>query len=494
MKKIVGSLVAAIALWSGTTAFVGSQMKENIEQHLNNTNKIYADKGIKYKINSYEKSFFESTAKVEVEITDPAILELVQESIKLPLVIEYHIEHGPIFFKNGLDFGAAKTHHKIAISSILKDDIKTKFLKLFKDDITITSDMIISFLKNASYTASTNEVKFNNEGKSFSMTPLHMNGEMNIDTFKGENRIKIASLDFKEEGSQNGLTVKNLLMNIDIDEFIEQKLMMGTIDLSIENLNIKDESTPQLANFNIATNMHMVSKKESPSTFSTKFDGNINFKDTKLPSELPEELKNVSLKMDMQKLGIKGWLKFQEATQEMQKKQSELFAKMQSNSKPEDMQKIMEEFGTLQEEMIGKIVKSLNTLLVKDETLINYGLNMETKDGKKSNASIEIGYTGDMKFEGSLQEIAMKAQQKVLDMLSLNVDLGLDSTHIKNLPNAEILKQQLQMGVAQGFIKEENGKYLLKGYYKNQELIVNDNNLTATVLPLLMMATQGGGI
>ena len=493
MKKIVGSLVAAIALWSGTTAFVGSQMKENIEQHLNNTNKIYADKGIQYKINSYEKSFFESTAKVEVEITDPAILELVQESIKLPLVIEYHIEHGPIFFKNGLGFGAAKTHHEIALSSILTDDVKTEFLELFKDDITITSDMIISFLKNASYTASTNEIKFNNEGKSFAMTPLHMKGEMNIDTFKGENHIEIASLNLKEEGSQNGLTVKNLLMNIDIDEFIEQKLMMGTIDLSIENLSIKDESTPQLANINIATNMHMVSKKESPSTFSTKFDGDINFKDTKLPSELPE-LKNVSLKMDMQKLGIKGWLKFQEATQEMQKKQSELFAKMQSNSKPEDMQKIMEEFGTLQEEMVGKVINSLNTLLVKDETLINYGLNIETKDSKKSNASIEIGYTGDMKFEGPIQEIALKAQSKALEMISLDVDLGLDSTHIKNLPNAEVLKQQIQMGVAQGFIKEENGKYILKGHYKNQELIVNDNNLTATVLPLLMMATQGGGI
>ena len=33
MNKIIGSLVTAIALWAGTTAFVGSQMEENIEQH-----------------------------------------------------------------------------------------------------------------------------------------------------------------------------------------------------------------------------------------------------------------------------------------------------------------------------------------------------------------------------------------------------------------------------------------------------------------------------
>ena len=492
MKKIVGSLVAAIALWAGTTAFVGSQMKENIEQHLNNMNKIYADKGIQYKINSYEKSFFDSTAKVEVKITDPAILELVQKSIKLPFVMEYHIEHGPIFFKNGLGFGAAKTHHEIALSSILTDEVKTEFSKLFKDDITITSDMIISFFKNASYKASTNEVKFNNDGKSFAMTPLHMNGEMNIDTFKGDNRIKIASVNFKEEGTQNGLTVKNLLMNVDIDEFIEKKLMMGTIDLSAEKLSIKDDSNPQLSNINIATNIHMVSKKDSPTTFSTKLDGEIDFKDTKLPPELPN-LKNISLTMDMQKLGIKGWLEFQEATQQMQKKQSELFSKMQSNSKPEDMQKVMEEFGTLQEEMLGKIVKSLNTILVKDKTLVKYGLNIETKDNKTSNAKIALGYTGDIKFDGTIEEIATKVQQHALDLMNLNVNIALDKEHLKTLPNAEMLKQQISMGVAQGFVKEEKGKYILNGYYKNQELMVNDNNLTATVLPFLMMATQGGG-
>jgi len=78
-------------------------------------------------------------------------------------------------------------------------------------------------------------------------------------------------------------------------------------------------------------------------------------------------------------------------------------------------------------------------------------------------------------------------------MISLNVDLGLDAEHLKGLPNAETLTQQIQMAVAQGFVKEENGKFILNGYYKNQELMVNDNNLTATVLPFLMMATKGGG-
>ncbi len=492
MNKIVGSVIAAVALWTGSTAFVGSQMEGNLQEQINNTNKLYADKGIKYKINNYEKSFFESTAKVEVEISDPVILEMAQETLKLPLVMEYKIEHGPLFFKNGLGFGAAKTHQKLLVSSLLTDEAKKEFLALIKEDITITSDMVISFLKNANYKASTTEVKINNDGKSFHMTPLNIQGDINLETLKGDSDIDIASLEFKEGNSQNGLTLSNLLMNINIEEFIEKTLMIGSIDLSVENLTIKDDSNPQLSNINIATDIHMVTTKDSPSTISTKIDGSVDLKDTKLPNNLPQ-IKTIHANMNMQGIGTKGMLEFQKATQEMQKSQSDLFTKMQSNPSDEEMQKIFEEFGTLQETMMGNIVHSLNTLLVKDKTLIAYGLDVETKENKKSNASIEVGYTGDMKFEGSLEEIAMKAQQQALKMISLNVDIGLDAEHIKSLPNAETVTQQIQMAVAQGFVKEENGKYILSGYYKKQELIVNDNNLTASVLPLLMMATQGGG-
>ena len=492
MKKIVTSIIAAAALWAGTTAFVGNQMKENLQDQIDNSNKLYASNGIAYKMNSYEKSFLNSQAEIEVNFTDPAVLELIGDSIKLPMVIKYDIEHGPLFFKNGLGFGAARTHQEIPVSSLLTKEAKEAFLALIKDDILITSDMEISFRKNASYTVSTNEVNINDDGKSFQMTPLTIKGNHNLETYKGDAKLNIASLKFQEEGTQNGLTVQDLDLNIDMDEFIEKALMLGTIDLSIKNLTIKDESDPQLENVNISTNLHIVTKKDSDTTISTELDGDIDFKDTKLPKELPN-LKNIHLKMNMEHIGIKGMLQFQKASKEMQEAQSQIFTKMQTNPGEEEMQKIFEEFGTLQQNMMGKIVHSLNTLLVKDKSLISYGLALETKDNKKSNANVKIGYTGDIKFDGSIEDIAMKVQQQALNLVNLDVNIGLDAEHVKSLPNADTLKMQIQMGVSQGFVKEENGKYILNGYYKNQELMVNDNNLTATVLPFLIMATQGGG-
>ena len=492
MKKTVSSLIAAAAIWSGSTAFIGSQIEENLQKQIDNSNKLYASNGIKYKLNNYEKSFLNSKAEIEINFTDPAVLELIGNSLKLPIVIKYDIEHGPLFFKNGLGFGTARTHQNIPLSTLLTEKAKKEFFELVKDDIIIKSNMDISFTKNATYTISTNEVNINDEDKNIHMSPLFIKGDHNLETYNGNAALHIESLNFEEEGTKNGLTIQNLNLNIDMDEFIEKALMLGTIDLSIENLMIKDDSDPKFKNINIATNVHIVTKKDSETTISTELDGDINFKDTKLPNNLPD-LKNIHAKMNMQHIGIKGMIEFQKASKEMQEAQSQIFTKMQSNPEEKEMQKIFEEFGTLQQNMMGKIVHSLNTLLVKDKSLIEYGLEIETKDNKKSHANVKVGYTGDIQFNGSIEEITMKVQKQALNLINFNVNIGLDTEHINKLPNTETLKQQIQMGIVQGFVKEKNGKYILNGYYKNQELMVNDNNLTATVLPFLMMATQGGG-
>jgi hypothetical protein len=492
MKKIVSSIIVAVALWAGSTAFIGTQIEEDIQKQIENSNKLYTSSGIKYKLNSYKKSFLSSKAEIELEFTDPEILDLLKDTIKLPLVITQNIEHGPLFFKNGLGFGSAKMHQETSISSLLTPEAKKEFLRLIKDDITITSDIAISFTKNASYQLSSSEVKIEDDGKNLHMTPLKIMGSSSLEQYSGDTKINIASLTINEEGTQNGLTVENMNIAIDIDEFIEKAIMLGAIDLSIENLTIKDETNPQLKQINLATNLHLTSKKDSDTTISTNLDGDIDFKDTKLPKNLPN-LKNLQAKMNMNYVGIKGMLEFQKASKEMQEAQSQIFTKMQSNPSEEEMQKIFEEFGALQQNMMGKIIHSLSNMLVKDKTLIEYRLGMQTKDNKSSDADAIIKYTGDIEFNGSIEEIAMKVQQQLLNLVNLDLKIALDKEHIKRLPNAEILKQQIQMGVAQGLLKEENGKYILNGYYKNQELIVNDNNLTATVLPFLMMASQGGG-
>ena len=488
MKKVFGSLIAAIAIWAGATALIGSQTEQQLQNYIEKSNRLYASNGLEFKLTDYQKSFLNSTAQVSIDITDPSLVELLSESYTLPLKINCNIEHGPLFFQNGLGLGLSKIHHEVALSSLFKGEDKKAFLDLVKKDVTIKSNIIISFLKNANYLISSDAVQIKDGEKHVEIAPLSLTGTTNLDTFKGKGTLTVPHLLFKKEGTENQLKVDDLVMDIKIDEFIDNALMLGSFDLAIGNLLIKDDSDPELKNMHMKSNLHMVTKKDSEKSINTQFEVDIDFLDTQLPSNFPN-LKTLHAKFGAAYIGIDGMIKFQKASQELQKAQTQLVKKMQNN--PKNIEKIFEEFGQLQESMMGKIVQALNTLLIKDKTLLNYALNAQTKDTKTSSASAEIVYTGDMKFDGNLQEIALKAQRELLKMIQLHVNINLDAQHLKTLPDAETLTQQIQMAVAQGFVKEENGKYILNGSYKNQELMVNDNNLTASILPLLMIATQG---
>ena len=489
MKKVFGSFIAVAAIWAGSTAFIGTQTQQQLQNYIEKSNLLYASNGLQFKMDNYQKSFLNSTADISIDITDPTLVELLSESYTLPFKINYQIEHGPIFFQSGLGFGLSKIHQETALSSLFKGEDKKAFLEVLKDDLLIKSEIIISFLQNANYHISSDAVQIKDEESHIDIAPFAITGTTNLDTLKSNGSLSIPHIMFKKEGSENQLKLDKLVMNLEIDEFIDNALMLGTFDLSVANLFIKDDSNPDLSNINLKTDVHMVTKKDSETSINTQLEGEIDFLDTKLPADFPN-LKTIHAKLGASYIGIDGMIKFQKATQEMQESQTKLLTKMQDN--PEEMEKIFEEFGQIQETMMEKIVKALNTLLIKDKTLLNYAIDAQTKDSKKSSVSAEIGYTGDMKFDGNLEEIAIKAQQELLNLLQLNLNITLDAQHIKNLPDAETLTQQIQMGVAQGFVKEENGQYILNGSYKNKELMVNDNNLTASVLPLLMMATQGG--
>ncbi|MBU1667239.1 YdgA family protein [bacterium] len=489
MKKIFGSLIAVVAIWVGSTALIGSQTEQELQNYIEKTNRLYASNGLQFKLTDYQKSFLNSTAQVSIDITDPSLVELLSESYDLPFKIDYNIEHGPLFFQNGLGLGLSKVHHEVALSSLFKGKDKKEFLDLLKEDVTIKSEIIISFLKNANYLMSSDPIQIKEGEDHVEIAPLSLTGSTNLDTFKGKGSLSIPHLLFKKEGTENQLKVDNLVMDIEINEFIDNALMLGTFDLAIGNLLIKDDSDPELKNINLKSTLHMVTTKDSEKSINTQLEGDIDFLDTQLPADFPN-LKTIHAKLGAAYIGIDGMIKFQKATQEMQKAQTELITKMQNH--PEEIERIFEEFGQLQENMMGKIVQALNTLLIKDKTLLNYAFDAQTKDNKTSSASAEVGYTGDMKFDGNLKEIALKAQRELLTMIQLHLNINVDAQHIKALPDAETLTQQIQMAVVQGFVKEENGKYILNGSYKNQELMVNDNNLTASVLPLLMMATQGG--
>jgi hypothetical protein len=484
MKKILTITLAIITLWLISIFFIGNQTEKHLQKYIESSNKLYSNSGVHLKLLDYNKSFLTSTAQIEVNFNNPEIVKIFKSNYK----VNYSIEHGPLFFKNGFGFGLSKMEHKMNLSSLLQKGTKESFLSTISKDITLNSDVRISFTKEADYHIWSDEIKFNKDGKKFHMTAFQVFGTSNLETLKGSGEMKIEKITLSEEKNSNGIEIKNLLLNASVDELIDNSLVFGDFGFSIDNFIINDESNLKFKKIDFAFKGIMKNVRNDKITMDTFFEGDINLKNTLLPDEF-KTLERLYLKMNVKNLGIQGMLDFQKSAQVMQEKQSKLLTQIGTKN-PQEMEAILTKLSKLEEEMVQQIIYSLNNLLIKDKTEITYEVEAETKDKKRSHTLVKAGYTGDIKFTGNIEELNKKIQKEMFNLISLNLNLSLNKEHIKILPNNKMLQQQIQMGVLQGFVKENNNSYDLNGYYKNRELIINDKNLTSTLLPFLMMATQ----
>ncbi len=486
MKKTLTLTIILIALWAISTFIISNQTQEEFNHYIERSNRLYSANGLKLTLSDYNKSFLSSTATLQINFTNPEIVKEVEKEYLLPIEISYTIEHGPLLFTDGLGFGLSRVHNQLLVSSLLQPTVKEEFLKLVKEDITLDTEMVISFSKALYYTIKSNNIEIHQENREFKMTPLNFQGVSNLQTLAGEGYISIAQLQFKEENSSNRIKIDNLTLDMDIDEIAEKKIIFGDFVFSIGNLFIHDDTNPQIEQMNIGFNAVMKSERVNETMMNSMIHGLIDFKDTKLPNEL-KSLKNIELAMEMKDLGIKGMSKLQEVAENSQKEQIKLLEEIKTTS-PQNQQLLFKKFNRLQEKMLTDILHTFNQLLIKDKSSIAYIFKMKSEDKASTQALLEVGYTGEMEFKGTFEEIAQRVQSKILSLMRLNINIELNKKHLELLGNP-MLKPQLKMGVAQGFVKENNSSYILKGYYKNGELMVNDNNLTATILPLLVMIT-----
>jgi len=101
VTKIIATLVGSSALWLGGTAYISSNTQSELNNYVTKANKLYESNGMKLSVESFEKGFFTSTAKMKIDFMDSPIKEAVAKTFKLPMVMDYNIENGPLFFKEG---------------------------------------------------------------------------------------------------------------------------------------------------------------------------------------------------------------------------------------------------------------------------------------------------------------------------------------------------------------------------------------------------------
>ncbi|WP_193088038.1 YdgA family protein [Advenella sp. FME57] len=119
---VAGVVIAAGAVWTGSSWYLGTQIQERLDDYLVKTNDYLKKEGegrISVEAVSYDKGVFSSDAVYTVNMTFPEMSALPQE-----VLLNSHIEHGPISL-SALLRGEFVTGYATASTTLVNDE-KTK--------------------------------------------------------------------------------------------------------------------------------------------------------------------------------------------------------------------------------------------------------------------------------------------------------------------------------------------------------------------------------
>ena len=481
-KKILASVAVASALWVGATAYISGNTEKYLNDYVTKSNKIYAQNGMKMSLLSFEKGFLNSQAKVSLDFTDPKIKKELETILKLPIVMDYKIENGPLLFKNGLAVGASRIDSKIDVSELLVD--KDEFKKMVKEDIVLDTTMLIDFQNHINYKAKSNQIVVESDQAKFTIAPLDVKGNMNGETLAGTMNMLTKSI-HGEMGSDGEIKLDNVTLNADITKFFDNGFYLGDFDMGIEKLTLHNPNEPQeIKNAKVKVVMNL--KQNGTDLVDTNFGLNLDLGDTQLPTEF-NFIKTIAINYGLNGTQMNAWLAFQNTIKGVQKQQQESLNKIAKAKTQEEKMKIFQELSNTQKELQNKMAMLLSDFLVKDKTTFNLNANVNDGQGK---ALFDIKYIGDEQLPKTLEELEAKFQQELLNWITLNIDVKLDKSFANKLPQE--LQSQLAMAMMTGMLQDNNSSYGLNATYEPNKLMVNGQDKSSMLM--LLKGLQAGGM
>ena len=488
ITKIATSVIALGAIWLGGTAYISSNTQSSLEAYVEKSNALYQQNGMHLSVNSFKKGFLESEAEVSIDFTDPLIKKQLSDFLKLPLEMKYKIENGPLLLKDGVALGASRIKSTVNISDYLVDTVGIK--KYVKEDIILTSTSTISFLKNNKFHGETNPIVADIEGDVFRISPLKIEGDVNIETFVGDIKVLIESIEAKVNKKSKGtLNVSGISLDGTIKKLFENGFYLGDFDFKLNDINFKgDDVAFELKHAQALMNLAIDENQDKSINMHLAVDGTVG--DSKLPKELAF-LKKIHFAYLFENMELKGLLKFQDFSKALQEKQQAVFLKLSSAKTMEEQMKAMEELQALQVEMQNDMLKLFVGLIHEDKTTFGMEASVNDVQDKESEIKAKVGYVGKEPLSTDLKVLQAKFKKELLSLITLDLNLNLHESLLESLPPAmqADIQQKLQMLSISGMLKHENKTYTFDANYVPKKLMVNGVD-KSDMLILLEMGLQ----
>lgn len=492
MKRIMTVVGVFLLGWLGATAYISSAFKSEFEQYLERVNTLYASQGVNYKA-EIESSFFTSDVKLEIDFDAEhignAAADIYAEFIKLPIKVEYQVEHGPIFYRDGLGIGFAKFTAQMKASEMLAGSLKEKILENIPEDITLYLTEVLCFDKQLKIAMHSNAVMIEENGVKVEIAPVIGSGMISTQTLLGSFDITLPKISLEREGINAVMTGTTLQM--DVKDILAGKYLLGDGAFKIAKISMKQKGLSKPVEMDFA--MDFKTEREAGDYLMAEIA--VQFNQEGLEQLEPTTggvAEQVNFSMKLQGISMDALQKV-EAVNQKQMEMTDTMYGMMTETDPDKAEAALKRAETAQEDFIKATTEAFRALLVKERTKISAAADL-TKDDAKSSLSLSVGYVGET-LNGSLEEMVAYLQAKPLEYLALDADLDFNEKHLALNPSPQA-QQQAKMGfdmaVMQGMMNFENGVYSTKLEYKPKVLKINGQDKSQEILPMLEMSLVQG--
>ncbi len=483
--KIIGSLVALFALWLGGTAYISSNTKSYLDAYVTKANNLYNVNGMEMSVENFEKGFFSSKVEVKIDFIDEEMRAVISKTLKLPMKINYSIENGPLFFKNGLGFGLSRIQNSVNISDYYVDSGAIK--KYLKSDIIFTSNTTIDFSNNANFEGSSNPIIIDLEGEDLLISPLKIVAKINSKTFQGTMKMHVDLISVEHDGEF--FKANNISIDGELKKVFDNGFYLGNFVFDIGNIDTKGVDLP-FSLENAKLNMLVDINQNDDETVNIDFKVKGDAGNSKLP-EAYAFLKKAEVSYALHGMKLEGVLAFQDFTKKLQVKQQDILSRLQSPTTGELDMEVYAELEKMQTETSEEMMVLMAGALKKDTSSLRFETNLLDKNNKKSSLSMNMGYVGDIVLPKDAKALEATLKKELLNLITLDFDVNLEKDYIANLPEQlqQELAGQLQIGIMFGIIKENNNSYSFDVDYKPKTLMINGAN-RSEMLEMLEMGVK----
>jgi len=489
MKKTLGALSFAAVAWLGSTAYIGSNIESQSEKLLGSMQEKYKKMGLDLKIEIKDKSFFTSKAVMTLNYKDKSMSELVGAIYNLPMQMDYEIEHGPVFFKNGVGVGLIRMHGDKSIISFLNEDLLDD-IKLSKEDLVMKSTSVIDFSNHMVSNMTISALKYNdNYDMSIDVSEMKGHFDFDLDTMEGTAKLETPLIKVynPKQPTKDFVMVKDTTLNVNIDKFISDNIYLGGFTLQNKEItlafsHLSKEPLVFLGDIDIQI------EEDSDKNIKVLYKVDAEHLKGKIPEEafpIAFDPKKVSFDLIVEGLSVKGLEAFQQYTIEIQKKTQELIEKL-SAADSESRTLAFADLGAFQQEMQTKMIDLGQDIFTPKKGKISLNLNIEDENKKNHHANVSLAYIGE-KLTGSMDEIMETFMLKAFESFKAKIDVSIEKSLITDFQKSLNSREQeqigmgLMMGKAQGIIVEKDGAYKVNADYGPNKLILNNKDMSEMI-------------